>query len=79
MAKVEIQLNEEAVGQLLRGEEVREMISGMAQTVANNAGEGYGHREHDSGQRIIANIYPETKEAFRDNLQNNTLLKGLHL
>lgn len=79
MAKVEIKLNSASIGNLLRGPEVSEMMSSMARTVAGNCGEGYGHREHDSGQRIISNIYPETKEAYQENLQNNTMLKGLHL
>lgn len=74
----EFKLNYEGVGQLLRGPEMQELISSIAQSRASEAGEGYGHREHDSGQRIIANIYPATKETFQDNLENNTLLKVLH-
>lgn len=78
MSKSKFELNYSGVGQLLRGSEMKTLISGIAQSRTAEAGEGYGHREHDSGQRIIANIYPATHEAWQDNMQNNTLLKVLH-
>lgn len=78
MAKVRVEINYEGIGQLLRGEEIRNMVAEIAGRAANEAGPGYAHREHDSGQRYVANIYPETEEAWKDNLQNNTLLKVLH-
>lgn len=79
MAKVEFELNEEGIGALLRSSEMNSVISGIAQKVVGNCGDGYGHREHDTGKRIASNIYPGTEEAYQDNLRNNTLLKGLHL
>ena len=78
MAKAEIKINYEGIGQLLRGDEVRGVITEIASRAASEAGAGYAHREHDSGQRIIANVYANTEEAWKDNLQNNTLLKVLH-
>lgn len=76
--KTKIKLNSSGVRQMLRGSEVKDMIEQKAQSAANEAGNGYASRIHNSGERIIANVYPTTKEAWRDNMTNNTLLKVLH-
>ena len=75
MAKsVDVKINYSGVGQLLKGSEVQEMLSGIA---GAKTPEGYSNRIHVTEQRAIANIYPDTEEARQDNYENNTLLKML--
>ena len=77
MSKVKVKLNSKGIDALLKGPESRQLVTEHAiQTIAN-AGDGYDHREHNTGQRIASNVYPVTKEAYLDNLENNTLLRAL--
>lgn len=78
MAKTEIKINYAGVGALLKSSEVAAMVQKIASNVARNAGQGYGTRVHNSGQRQIANVFPDSAEAAKDNLENNTLLKAVH-
>lgn len=78
MAKTKIVVNYAEVGALLKSSEVAAMVQKAASEVARNAGQGYGTRVHNSGQRQIANVFPDSAEAAKDNLENNTLLKAVH-
>lgn len=72
-----IELSYTGIGQMLRGEEMRAFIAQKGQEAANRAGFGYRSDVHNSGQRQIANVYPGTKKAQKDNLKNNTLLRSM--
>lgn len=76
-SKVRIELNSKNINAFLRSAQMKEMISERAADIASRCGSGYEYRIHDSGQRIIANVYPATDEARQDNLDNNTVLKAL--
>ena len=76
--KVEIKINYKGVGALLKGKETEKMMSDFGSRIASQSGNEYSYRTVNSGQRIIANIFPATKKAAKDNLKNNTLLKALH-
>lgn len=77
MASTKVKLSYTGIGQLLRGEEMKALMEQFGSDRAHRAGEGYNFRVHNTGQRQAANIYPETREAVKDNLKNNTLLKVL--
>ena len=77
MSKVEIKLNSANIRAILRSADMQSMLEAKAAEIAARAGEGYEYQTHDSGQRIIANVYAATDEARKDNLENNTLLKAL--
>lgn len=51
---------------------VQSALMSAANQIASNAGAGYKAVQYPS--RVI--VVPETKEAERDNLKNNTLLKA---
>lgn len=65
-------LNTKTVGELLKSEEMKQACMNAAQQVAETAGKGY--RAVIMSTRVI--VVPETEEAARDNLENNTLLKS---
>lgn len=77
MSSVEIYVDYSAVGQLLRGSDVKNMVYSYAKDIASKCGSGYAADTYSAGTRVIASAYTETEEAMQDNLENNTLLKGL--
>lgn len=68
-------LNKDGVRELLKSGEMADVISGYANKKAQQAGEGYSSAVHAGQNRVYANVYPDTKEARNDNLENNTLEK----
>ena len=74
---IKVELNHEAVGELLKSSEMQELIKSYADEIAKRAGEGYESDTYNAGSRVIASAYTETEEAMEDNLENNTLLKAM--
>ena len=75
--RVEIELISAGVRELLQSDEIREYCEELAQGVASRAGDGYEIDSMVGKTRANASVYAATKEANRDNLENNTLLKAL--
>ena len=74
---VKFVLNRSGVRELLRSQEMMDVIRDYAQQVADRAGDGYGLSEYVGRNRVNVSIGAETKEASQDNYDNNTLLKAL--
>lgn len=72
---VKFKLNSAGVQELLKSGAMKSVLSQNAAKKANAAGEGYASSVHIGQKRAYANVYPETKEAAFDNLENNTLEK----
>ena len=70
-------LNSKGVQELLKSPQMQSILAEHANAVAGRAGEGYEARYHVGKKRAYANVYAETAEAKRDNMDNNTLLKSL--
>lgn len=77
MSKVRIELNSAGIRELLRSEEMGAIVEGHASAIAGRCGEGYAFDRKLMPGRVIASAYTDTKEARRDNSENNTLLKSL--
>lgn len=77
MSKAKVKLNYAGVGRILKREETKNMLEEYGTAVATAAGDGYATRAHYTEQRVIVNVYAESDEAIRDNIQNNTLLKSM--
>lgn len=71
------ELDSDGVRELLQSPEMVSVISDMTAIVAGNAGDGY---EYDTQvhNRVVGRVWAESKEAKRDNEDNNTLLRSLH-
>ena len=67
----------EALGNILRSTEMRNLTKEKANEIAERCGTGYATDEYNAGQRFVCSVYTEDKSAYKDNLENNTLLKGL--
>ena len=74
---IKVELNHEAVGELLKSSEMQELVKSYADEIAKRAGEGYASDTYNAGSRVIASAYTETEEAMEDNLENNTLLMAV--
>ena len=75
MSKFEVELNTKAVGELLKSQEITDFMLDIARQMKGQTGEGYSADSYVGKTRANVSIYPETKEAQRDNYKNNTLIK----
>lgn len=75
MNRVEIELNSEGIKELLKSEDMQSILSQYGADKARMAGTGYASEVHVFKRRAVVNIFPDTAEANKDNMENNTLLK----
>lgn len=78
MSKMKFKVNKEGVRQLLRSSEAKAVCKEYAASVQQRAGEGYVMEERNYLRRAGYAVRPDTYQAHRDNLENNTLLKSLY-
>ena len=78
MSKVKIDLHDEGIQELLKSAEIAAVCEKEANKVQSSAismsGGEYGVRKAEMKTRVGYNVYPNSKEAAKDNYQNNTLL-----
>jgi hypothetical protein len=77
MAKVDFELNINGLRELMKGPEMQAALQEAGDAVASAAGGDYGVRVHVADYVAIANVFPDSQEAAKDNYENNTLLKAL--
>ena len=70
-------LNTQGVSQLLNSKEMKDVLSDYADQVKTKAGRGYYYSVRNASDRAKGYVHASTKEAQRDNLKNNTLLRNL--
>lgn len=70
-------LNRKGVGELMKSDEMLEVLNSKASNIRERCGEGYQQNSHIGRQRANAMVYPETFRAKADNLKNNTILKAV--
>ena len=74
---VAFKLNLQGLNELMKSAEMQAVLDEAGRAVANVAGDGYTTTGR-TGQYIgFSNVYPEDKQAAKDNYENNTLLKAL--
>ena len=77
MSNIRIELNSAGIREMLKSSEMEALLGEIAGEVAGRAGTGYEHDTHMMPGRVVASAYASTSEAYRDNLNNNTLLRSL--
>lgn len=77
MNKVRIKLHSAGVRALLKGTEMQKILDEQAKAAAARCGDGYESRVGVAKKRAVADIYPATADARRDNSRHNTLEKSL--
>ena len=79
MSDFKLVLNRSGVNKLLRAPETRALVQNLAAEKVSAMGDGYKIRVNYSSKdgRVTSYVYPETDKAKQDNLDNNTVLKGV--
>ena len=78
MSKLKVELNIAELNNIRKSAEMQDICQKHASKIAGRAGKGYAAAApHFTDSRVIINVYAETKDARRDNLKNNTLLKAM--
>lgn len=77
MSKMKFELDINGLRELMKSAEMQSCLDQAGAQVAARAGGDYGHRVHVADYVAIVNIYPDSKEAAKDNYENNTLLRAL--
>jgi len=79
MSKVRIELNDEGVQELLKNPAIVAECGAQATAIASACGDGYVTEPRTYRERHGYVVKPETKEAIKDNMDNNTLLKAARI
>ena len=77
MSKIKFELNQQGVRELLRSDEMMQVIEGYADGVRSRCGPGYDKSSYRGKNRVNVSVRASSRKAKRDNLKNNTLLKSL--
>lgn len=78
MSNIKVVLNRDAVrDQLLKSQWIADICEGYAKQMQAVAGDGYEISTHVGQNRVNVSVYADTREAEKDNFDNNTLLKAL--
>ena len=56
---------------------LKALLGEKATEIAGRCGEGYASDTYMTPGRAIASVFAESKEAIKDNLDNNTILRNL--
>lgn len=75
--KVSVKLNLKGINEVMKSPEINEKLQDAADAVAAAAGDGYATRAATVDYIGLCTVYPDTKEAVKDNYDNNSLLKAL--
>lgn len=77
MGNVKIKLNTAGVRELLKSSEMQEACRECAEKVLARAGEGYAIEPRNYPERSGYAVKAETRQAYKDNYNNNTLIRAL--
>lgn len=77
MSSFEIKLDSNGIRELMKSDEVMSACETIAGQVLNRCGDGYAMEQKMYTTRGGYIVYPDTADAFYDNLRNNTLLKAV--
>lgn len=78
MSKFIFKLNRKGVAELMKSQEMQDVLSKHAKTIKKRAGDGYEQDIYVGKNRANAMVKAESFKARKDNSENNTLLKAVH-
>lgn len=76
MANVKFELDLKGLNEVMKSSEMQSALMEAGQAVASAAGSDYVAEVHTASFVAISNVYPASKDAAKDNYENNTLLKA---
>ena len=75
--KIEVKINLKGINELMKSPEMQSHLKKAGDAVAMSAGADYAASVHLADFVAIANVYPNSKEAAKENYESNTLLKAV--
>lgn len=75
MNKFKFTLNRKGISDLLKGQEMVDVLDFYGKEIQSKAGPGYESDTYIGKTRANASIKAGDRRSYRDNLKNNTLLK----
>lgn len=76
MARPKITLNHGAIDALLKSPAVQSELKRRTDRAAASAGQGYRSEVTVGRTRALAEVWPDTPDARRDNARNHTLMRA---
>ena len=76
MARV-FELNLAGLNEVMKSSEMQEALRTAGNAVASAAGTDYAAEVHVASYVAISNVYPNSKEAAKDNFENNSIWKAV--
>lgn len=76
MSRVRFELNRKGVREFLQSEDMMTTAKKYAGDIKGRCGEGFETGSYVSFDRVHTTVYPATKEARKQNLDDNTILKS---
>lgn len=70
-------LNRKGVKELLKSEEMADIINKKAEEIKDRCGDGFEVSKYEGKNRVNASVKAETFKAKRKNAKENTILKAL--
>lgn len=77
MIKVEVEIDSKGARDLMRSEEVMQLCESYANDAMSKLGNGYLLTSYIGENRLNVSIKAMTREARRDQYENNTILKAI--
>lgn len=77
MGNIQFKLNRKGVAELMKSEEMQEVLKGYATEITNKCGDGYRQDMYIGKNRANAMVSAATYQAIADNMRNNTILKAV--
>ena len=77
MSKVEVKLNLKGINEVMKSGEILGACEEAARTVGNMSGIDADVSSGTINYIAYANVYPASKEAAKENFEDNTLLKAV--
>lgn len=76
-SKFKFELNSDGVRELLKSNQMKKVLKDYTDAISDKAGSGYYGSVIEVSDRAKGFVHTTTKQAQKDNLKNNTLLKAL--
>lgn len=75
--EVRFEFNVSGLNEIMKSGAMQSHLESAGQAVASAAGSDYASSVHQGDFTAIANVWPDSADAARENYESNTLLKAL--
>ena len=77
MSKIEIELNSAGIRELLRSQEIMDMLQDAADPIRSQLGDKFETEQYIGAGRANVSVYTTDAAAIEDNKQTNAMLKAM--